>query len=88
MASTARPLELDDVQKILGRALVDATFRNELLNDTETVFVALGLDQSEESLNFFKALNENSFLEAADQIENRLGGRPVIAAWLRPALPQ
>ena len=82
MAETGRDITLEDVQKLLGRALVDATFRNELLTDGATVFSVLGLKMTQDSKNFFAALNDQTFLAAANSVENRLGGRPVIAAWL------
>lgn len=82
MPATARDITLDDVQEILGRALVDGEFRNQLLEDPAGTFTVLGLNMSEDSLNFFQALNDQTFLAAADTVESRLGGRPVIALWL------
>ncbi|MBP2236307.1 hypothetical protein J2Z31_002821 [Sinorhizobium kostiense] len=82
MPATARDITLEDVQEILGRALVDAEFREALLKDPEAAFMVLGLNMSQDSINFFRALNDQTFLAAANTVENRLGGRPVIGAWL------
>lgn len=82
MADTGRDITLDDVKDLLGRALIDSAFRSELLKDPAGTFTVLGLKQSEDSKAFFAALNEESFLEAATKVEDRIGGRPIIALWL------
>ncbi len=82
MANVRRDIGLEDVQEILGRALVDSEFRGELLNEPESTLAILGFKMSQDSQNFFKALKDETFLAAAEQVESRLGGRPVIAAWL------
>lgn len=82
MPQTGRDITLTDVQDLLGRAMVDADFRTQLLKDPEGTFVILGIKMSDASMNFFKALNDESFLQAADKVDQRLGGRPIIAVWL------
>ena len=82
MAATGRNIPIEDVKALLGRALIDSAFRQELLNDPAGTFTVLGLNQSEDSKAFFAALNEDSFKEAASKVEDRIGGRPVIALWL------
>lgn len=76
-------LELEDVEKILGRALIDTEFRNKLVANPEEVVFLLGYgEMSDDAIAFFKALNTGEFPEAADEVENRLGGRAVIAVWI------
>lgn len=76
-------LELADVQRILGRAIIDADFRAKLIADPEEVLRVLGFgDLSDDAIAFFKSLNVGSFPDAADEVESRLGGRSVVAAWL------
>lgn len=82
MASTLKKVTLDDVKALLGRALLDSEFRKKLLTDPDSTLVVLGYESSTDSGNFFRALNSTSFKAAADEVENRLGGRPVVAAWL------
>jgi len=82
MATTLKKITLDDVRDILGRALLDSGFRDKLLADSAGTLLILGFESSNESLNFFKSLASDAFKGAAEEIENRLGGRPVIAAWL------
>lgn len=82
MASTLKKITLDDVKALLGRALVDTDFRTKLITDPASTLVILGFDSSQDSVNFFGALNSNTFKAAATEVENRLGGRPVVAAWL------
>lgn len=82
MPAIGKELDLIAVQDILGRALVDSKFREELLNDPATTIEILGYTQSDDSLRFFEALNNNVFKQAAQETEDRLGGRPVIALWL------
>lgn len=82
MSSTGRNITLDDVQNILGRVLVDTDFRKEILKNPEGTFLTLGLTMSGDSMNFFKALNDQEFLTGAAAVEERLGGRPVVALWL------
>ena len=76
-------LELEDVQKILGRAVMDSEFRAKLIADPEGVLKVLGYgDLSDDAINFFKALGAGSFPDAANEVENRLGGRAVVGLWL------
>lgn len=82
MAETGRDITLEDVEKLLGRALVDSKFRSELMNNGATVFAVLGLRMSADSKNFFAALTDQTFLAAANSVENRLGNRGVVGAWL------
>lgn len=82
MPGTGRDITLEDVQEILGRALVDTEFRRKLLADPDGTFTILGLEMTADSVNFFRALNDQTFLAAADAVESRLGGRPVIGLWL------
>lgn len=82
MPATAKDITLEDVQEILGRALVDVEFREALLRDPDAAFSILGFNMTQDSMNFFRALNDQTFLAAANSVENRLGGRPVIGAWL------
>lgn len=82
MTAILRAMTLDDVKDVLGRALIDGDFRQNLLNDPSEVLSVLGFQASQDSLNFFKALDSASFKGAAADIDNRLGGRPIIAAWL------
>lgn len=81
MAHIARDITIEDVQELLGRCLVDAEFRSALLKDPEATFTVLGLKMSPDSMNFFKTLNDATFLAAANSVENRLGGRPIAAIW-------
>jgi len=82
MAQTGKEITLEDVQELLGRALVDADFRNSLLNSPDATLRVLGFKMSADSQNFFRALKDDTFLAAAEQVQDRLGGRPIIAAWL------
>ncbi|NCS07917.1 MAG: hypothetical protein GPJ07_15725 [Microcystis aeruginosa G13-07] len=82
MPSIGKQLDLEGVQDILGRALIDFKFREELLTDPATTLQILGYSQSDDSLRFFQALNNNVFKQAAQETEDRVGGRPVIAVWL------
>jgi hypothetical protein len=82
MAATGRNITIDDVKALLGRAMIDGAFRQELLNDPAGTFTVLGLNHSDDSKAFFAALNEDSFKQAAINVEDRIGGRPVIAVWL------
>ncbi len=76
-------IELEDVQNILGRAIIDADFRAKLIADPEGVCRILGFGElSQDAINFFKALGAGSFPDAADEVENRLGGRAVIGLWI------
>jgi hypothetical protein len=77
-----KKIDLDDVRGIVGRALLDAEFRAKLQDDARGTLMILGLDSSAESVNFFKALVSQTFQAAAAEVDNRLGGRPVIALWL------
>lgn len=81
MAGISRDITIQDVQDLLGRALVDSDFRRELLSDPEGTFTVLGMKMTTDSMNFFRALNDATFLAAADSVENRLGGRPVVGLW-------
>jgi hypothetical protein len=82
MASTMKKIDLDDVRAIVGRALLDSEFRTKLQEDAKGTLMILGLDSSPDSVSFFKVLVSQSFQAAASEVENRLGGRPVIALWL------
>lgn len=82
MASTLKKLDLDEVRDIIGRALLDGEFRQKLIDDPAGVFLILGYEQSDESLAFFTHLVSNAFRDAAQEVEDRLGGRPIIAVWL------
>jgi hypothetical protein len=82
MASTMKKIDLDDVRSIVGRALLDTEFRAKLQDDAKGTLMILGLDSSPESVSFFKVLVSQTFQAAAAEVENRLGGRPVIALWL------
>lgn len=82
MAQAGKELDIEAVKDILGRALVDANFRRELLTDPATTIDILGYKQTDDSGRFFEALNNDSFKQVAQETEDRLGGRPVIAAWL------
>lgn len=76
-------IELQEVQQILGRAIIDGDFRAKLIADPEGVLRILGYgDLSDDAINFFRSLSAGSFPDAADEVENRLGGRKVVAAWL------
>jgi hypothetical protein len=77
-----KKIDLDDVRGIVGRALLDSEFRAKLQDDARGTLMILGLDSSAESVNFFKALVSQTFQAAASEVDNRLGGRPVIALWL------
>jgi hypothetical protein len=82
MPASLKEMTLDAVQDIIGRAIIDSDFRNALLKDPETTIKILGFNQSATSVLFFQTLNSDSFKELTEEVENRLGGRPVIAAWL------
>jgi hypothetical protein len=78
-----RQLELEQVEEILGRALIDPEFRAKLIQDTEGTLKALGYGGlSADAVAFFKGLSTNAFSAAAAEVENRLGGRKVVALWL------
>lgn len=75
-------LDLETVERVLGRALIDAEFRKELSDDPEKIMKILGYGNlSDEAVRFFKALATGDFPVAAQEVEDRLGGRPVIALW-------
>jgi hypothetical protein len=82
MAKIGKELDLEAVQDILGRALVDGKFREELLADPATTIEILGYKQTDDSGRFFQALNNDTFKQVAQETEDRLGGRAIIAAWL------
>ena len=76
-------LELEDVQNILGRAVIDPDFRARLVADPEDTLKILGFGgASPEALAFFGALNSGAFPQAAHEVENRLGGRAVVGLWI------
>lgn len=76
-------LDLEDVEKILGRCLIDSAFRAELTGDPERTLRTLGYgDASQDAIDFFRALDVGAFPGAAAEVENRLGGRRVIGLWL------
>jgi hypothetical protein len=78
-----RGLELEQVEEILGRALIDPEFRGRLINDTENTLKLLGYGGlSQDAVAFFKGLGTNAFSAAAAEVENRLGGRKVVGLWL------
>ena len=78
MAMILKKLTPNDVQDILGRAMLDSAFRAQLLTDPGQTIMIMGYEQSADSLAFFKALDSDTFKDAATDVENRLGGRPVI----------
>ncbi|HRH79483.1 MAG TPA: Os1348 family NHLP clan protein [Thiobacillaceae bacterium] len=76
-------IELEDVQKILGRAIMDGDFRAKLIADPEGVLKILGYGNlSADAINFFKSLGVGTFPDAADEVEARLGGRAVVGLWI------
>ncbi|WP_044562351.1 Os1348 family NHLP clan protein [Azospirillum sp. B4] len=77
-----RELTPDDVQKILGRALLDANFRSKLAADPEAVLAILGFKASAASLAFFKNLAAASFGTAADDLAKQFGTTPLPTSWL------
>jgi hypothetical protein len=76
-------MALADVEKILGRALIDRNFRDKLVANPEEVLNILGYGQaSEDAISFFKALGQGDFPQAATEVEDRLGGRAVVGLWI------
>lgn len=74
-------LDYDGVKEILGRALIDKSFREELLTDPEQTIENLGYSQSEDSLEFFESLTEDGFEEYADSVDKRVGGLSRPSQW-------
>jgi hypothetical protein len=76
-------IDLEDVEKILGRALIDSAFRKKLVSNPEEVLNILGFGKpSDDAIAFFKALDTGGFPQAANDVENRLGGRAVVGLWI------
>ena len=67
-------LDIDSVKEILGRALIDKTFRDELLEDPDSVIRELGYTHSTNSQAFFRSLTKDGFEGYADTLDERVGG--------------
>jgi hypothetical protein len=78
MTSVLRDMTLTDVKDVLGRALIDSDFRENLVTNPREVLSVLGYTASQESLNYFSALGGGSFPAAGNEVENRRGGPQLV----------
>lgn len=76
MTSVLRDMTPIDVKDVLGRALIDSDFRQNLVANPGAVLSGLGYAASQESLNRFCALNADSF--PAAEVDKRLGPHLVL----------
>jgi len=76
-----KSLDYESVKEILGRALLDQVFREELLANPEQTIAGLGFTQSEDSLEFFESLTEDGFEAYAESVDERVGGLARPSQW-------
>ncbi|MEA1647605.1 hypothetical protein UAJ10_01060 [Nitrospirillum sp. BR 11164] len=81
MTQFLREMTPDDVQKILGRALLEPGFRKQLLADVPGTLAILGFKASPAALAFFAKLGEQPFGDAADDIESFISANPLPNTW-------
>jgi hypothetical protein len=81
MTQYLRDLTPDAVQKILGRAALDQTFRTQLANDPATVLAVLGFKGADAAISFFKALAANPFNSSADELAKSFSTDPLPNNW-------
>jgi hypothetical protein len=72
MPSILRPLTLEDVKQVLGRALVDPDFMAKLTADPKEVLSILGFEASQQGIDFFKNLKGSDFEGAGKNIDGAL----------------
>jgi len=70
MPAHLKTMTLQDVQLVLGRALMDPSFRANLIKSPGATLKALGYDASDRKLvSFFGNLDAASFKAAAAEVE-------------------
>lgn len=72
MPSILRPLTLEEVKHVLGRALIDPDFRAKLTADPKEVLSILGFEVSQQGIDFFKNLKGSDFDDAGKSIDGAL----------------
>jgi len=76
-----RPITILDLKDLLGRALLEPTFRERLLISSDRVLTELGIQPDEKSRRFFETLQNESFANAAGLIDPDVSPRPPIIHW-------
>ncbi|MDZ5650688.1 MULTISPECIES: Os1348 family NHLP clan protein [Nitrospirillum] len=71
----------EDVQKVLGRALLEPGFRKQLLADPKGTLAILGYKASAEALAFFAKLGDQAFGNAADDLAAHIASNPLPDVW-------
>jgi len=72
MPSVLRPMTIDDVKHVLGRALVDPEFAEKLIADPKEVLSILGFEVSPKGVEFFKGLKNSNFEGASKEVDSVL----------------
>ena len=72
MPSVLRPMTIDDVKHVLGRALVDPEFAAKLSTDPKEVLSILGFEASPKGIEFFKGLKSSNFEGASKDVDSIL----------------
>ena len=72
MPSVLRPMTIDDVKHVLGRALVDPEFAAKLIADPKEVLSILGYEVSPQGVEFFKSLKNSNFEDASKDVDGIL----------------
>jgi len=68
MPAHLKTMALSDVQLVLGRALMDKTFRDELAARPAATLKKLGYDADDKVVTFFGKLKQKDFKAAADVV--------------------
>ncbi|MBB6252857.1 Os1348 family NHLP clan protein [Nitrospirillum iridis] len=81
MAPLLRSPTTEEVQSILGRALLDADFRKQLIDNPTHTLSILGFTASPNALAFFSKLGGQSFTTAAGDLEAHIAAAPLPHSW-------
>ncbi|MEE3624852.1 MULTISPECIES: Os1348 family NHLP clan protein [Nitrospirillum] len=81
MTQFLREMSPEDVQKVLGRALLEPGFRKQFLADIPGTLATLGFKASPEALAFFAKLGNQPFSDAASDIEGFFAANPLPNSW-------
>lgn len=76
VSGTLRPLTIDDLKNILGRSVVDSSFLEHLKGDSDLVLTGLGIQPSDGSRKFFRALSGATFGDACKLVRTDGVPRP------------
>jgi hypothetical protein len=59
-----------ELEKLIGKALTDASFRSQLLNDPQAAAQSLGITLSADEVNRFRAINASQAEALAKQFDS------------------